>query len=379
MRIGRREAIIGAATVALAGRPGRVIAAEPVNVPITLTERRVLVSGSIGGKGPLPLAIDTGGEMGLIKNAVAEQLGLKRIGKRWLNLATGRDEFSIFAAPEVVLGGQVRLPVLALAGVDRNLGASEAASLPARVLTVVDGELDFDAGMWRVHDGGLTDRTGWTRYEKGIVQRGVSEDTRFLFAEAALNGRSFRFGLDTGMPSMMRIYRKTAEAAGLWDSPRWSPGGEGGKTRFIRPETLEIAGITIQRPLVQMREDADWKEFDTGLIGLPLIRLFNLATSNADRALFLKRNAQKPQPMRYNRAGMWLERAKDAKEVSVVNVVGPGSPADTAGIKAGDRLSGIPFDTLIDRTSERSGTRLAFNVERDGATRSVELVLADFL
>jgi len=379
MRIGRREAMIGAGAAMLCGRGAQAAVAGPVDVPITLTENRVLVSGSIAGMGPLPLAIDTGGEMGLIKNAVAEQLKLKRIGKRWLKLATGRDEFAIFEAPEVVLGGKIRLPVLALAGVDRNLGESAAASLPARVLTVVDGELDFDAGLWRVHDGGLTDRTGWTRYEKGIVQRGVSEDTRFLFAEAALNGRRFRFGLDTGMPSMMRIYRKTAEAAGLWDAPRWSPAGAGGRTRLIRPDTLEIAGITIQRPLVQMRDDPDWKEFDTGLIGLPLIRLFNLATSNADRALFLKRNAQKPQPMRYNRAGMWLERAKDAKEVSVVNIVGPGSPAEKADIKPGDRLSGIPFDTLIDRTSERSGTKLALNVEREGATRPVELVLADFL
>lgn len=379
MRIGRREAMIGAAAVALAGRPGRATAAEPVNVPITLTDNRVLVSGSIGGKGPIPLVIDTGGEMGLIKNAVAEQLQLKRIGKRWLKLATGRDEFPIFEAPEVVLGGKVRLPVLALAGVDRNLGEAAAASLPARVLTVVDGELDFDASVWRVHDGGLTDRTGWTRYEKGIVQRGVSDDSRFLFAEAALNGRNFRFGLDTGMPSMMRIYRKTAEAAGLWDGVRWTPGGPGGKTRFIRPEKLEIAGITIQRPLVQVRDDPDWREFDTGLIGLPLIRLFNLATSNTDRALFLKRNAQKPQPMRYNRAGMWLERAKEARDVSVVNVVGLGSPADKAGIKPGDRLSGIPFDTLIDRTSERSGTMLPLTVESGGAMRSIELVLADFL
>ncbi|WP_447724951.1 aspartyl protease family protein [Sphingomonas koreensis] len=379
MRIGRRQAMIGATAAALLGRHAQAAAAEPVNVPITLTENRVLVSGSIGGKGPMPLVIDTGGEMGLIKNAVAEQLSLKRIGKRWLRLATGRDEFPIFEAPEVVLGQRVRLPVLALAGVDRNLGESAAASLPARVLTVVDGELDFDAGAWRVHDGGLSDRTGWTRYEKGIVQRGVSEDTRFLFAEAALNGRSFRFGLDTGMPSMMRIYRKTAEAAGLWDAPRWTPGGAGGKTRLIRPETLEIAGITIKRPLVQMRDDPDWKEFDTGLIGLPLIRLFNLATSNSDRALFLKRNAQKPQPIRYNRAGMWLERAKDAKEVSVVNVVGPGSPADKAGIRPGDRLSGIAFDILIDRTSAPSGTVLPLTVERAGATRSIELVLEDFL
>lgn len=379
MRIGRREAMIGAAAVALAGRPGRAMAAEPVNVPITLTENRVIVSGSIGGTGPIPLVIDTGGEMGLIKNAVAEQLKLKRIAKRWLRLATGRAEVAIFEAPDVVLGGRVRLPVLALAGVDRNLGAREAASLPARVLTVVDGELDFDAGLWRVHDGGLTDRTGWTRYEKGIDQRGVSEDTRFLFAEAALNGRRFRFGLDTGMPSMMRIYRKTAEAAGLWDAPRWTPGGPGGRTRLIRPETLEIAGTTIQRPLVQMRDDPDWKEFDTGLMGLPLIRLFNLATRNADHALFLKRNAQEQQPIRYNRSGMWLDRAKDAKDVSVVGVVGPGSPAEKAGIRVGDRLSGIPFDTLIDRTSEPGGTRLTLNAERDGATRPVELVLADFL
>jgi serine protease Do len=120
----------------------------------------------------------------------------------------------------------------------------------------------------------------------------------------------------------------------------------------------------------------DWKEFDTGLIGLPILRLFNLATSNRDGALLLKRNRQAPQEEHYNRGGMWVERAGAA---SVVMVVGPGSPAAAAGIKPGDRVTSPAFEVLIERTYDAPGTVLPLTVESGGSSRSIDLTLTDFL
>lgn len=376
MRIGRRQAMIGAAAAALWSRHAAAAGAEPPSIPITLTDDRIIVGGSIGGSAMMPFVLDTGGEIGLIELAVAEKLKLRQLGNRRLKLAFGDRNYPIFQASDVLLGGRFQMPVLALGGIERKLGNGSVGAVPARVLTVTDGELDFDAGAWRIHPEGLSGLSGWTRFEKAIVQRGKNDDSRFLFADAAINGKSFRFGLDTGMPSVMRIYRRTAEAAGLWDAPRWTPGAPGGKTRVVRPDRFEIAGATIPRPLIQIREEVDWKEFDTGLIGLPILRLFNLATSNRDGALLLKRNRQAPQEDNYNRGGMWVDRAGAA---SLVTVVGPGSPAAKAGIKPGDRITAPAFEVLIKRTYDAPGTVLQLTVESGGSARQLDLVLADFL
>jgi hypothetical protein len=376
MNIARRPLLIGAAAAAMLGATKRASAQGPVTVPIRLTDDRVLVEATFGGGRAFLLALDTGGQMGLINNGIAETLNLNRIGNRRLNLAWGQTDYPIFQAKNVMLGGRLRLETLELGGVDRDLGDGAIGSLPAWVLTLADGEVDFDAGVWRAHGAGLPALAGATRFDKGIAQKGTTADRKFLFADAALNGRSFRFGLDTGMPSVMRIYRNTAEAAGLWNATRWSPAAPQGKTRMVRVDRLELAGATIERPVIQMRDDPDWDIFDAGIIGLPILRLFNMATSNRDGALFLTRNRQAPQPARYNRAGLWVDRAGSGM---VAGVVGAGSPAEKAGIKAGDRLSGMSFEALIRQTSGPVGTVLPLTVGQGGAARQVSLVLEDYL
>lgn len=376
MNIGRRPLLVGAAAAAMLGGAKRARAQGVVTVPIRVTESRILVEATFGGDRAFLLALDTGGQLGLINSGVAETLNLPKVAMRRLNLSFGQTDYPIFQARNVMLGGRLRLETLELGGVERNLGDGAIGSLPAWVLTLADGEVDFDAGVWRAHGAGLPTLAGATRFDKGIVQKGATADKKFLFADAALNGRSFRFGLDTGMPSVMRIYRKTAEAAGLWNAPRWSPAAPQGKTRMVRLDRLELAGATIEGAVIQMRDDVDWQEFDTGIIGLPILRLFNIATSNRDGALFLKRNRQAEQPARYNRAGLWVDRTGAGM---VAGVVGAGSPAEKAGIKAGDRLSGMSFEALIAQTSGPAGTVLPLTVGQGAAARSVSLVLEDYL
>ena len=379
MQVDRRSFVLGAGVAALL--PATAAAADDVvRIPITLTDRRVLVACSIGGSGPLPFVFDTGGAFGLIDMALAESLQLRRMGALSLSLKldgnVGRRSHPLFAARNLAFGGQVRQPEAVFAGVADFFPAGEAGSLAAGVLSTMNSELDFGANEWRIHRSGVPDRAGWTRYDRAIVRQAHRNGSAFLFADAMLGGRSFRLGLDTGMLTGLRIYRKTAEAADLWNAPRWTPAAPGGRARMARLPALTLAGTQVDGLVVAMLEQPEWDVFDAGIIGLPLLRRFDMATDPASGATFLRRNALPAEPDRYNRAGMWIDR--DAGGVKV-GPVGPGSPAAAAGLAPGDRLVGADFAALVERVYAPAGTRIPLTVERGGARREVELTLADFL
>ncbi|MCC2978277.1 aspartyl protease family protein [Sphingomonas sp. PL-96] len=377
MSIQRRSLIVGVGAAALLPASVTRGTTPPVRIPIELTESRVLVDCSIGGRGPFQFLIDTGGTIGLIDMKLAEKLKLKMLGQTTLALTVGRKPYPILEVPDFEFGGQLRQPRAAFAGVeDFGFGGGAVGSLAAGVLTAADGELDFEMREWRIYQDGSPDRTGWTRYERAIVHHGNRNGSAFMFADVVLGGRSFRFGLDTGMPNSTRVYRKAAEAMGLWDGPRWSPTAPGGKGRMVRAPAFELAGATIEGVMVTMLDRPEWGVFDAGIVGLPLLRRFNIATGAAEGAVYLKRNGLGPQSERYNRAGIWIER--DGKETKV-GVVGAGSPAEEAGLERGDRLIGADFDALIDRMYDPAGTKIALTVEHAGVRRDLTLTLADYL
>jgi hypothetical protein len=374
MLIDRRHLLAGAGAAALLPRLAHA-AGPPLSIPITLTDSRVLVDCTIGEHGPYRFVFDTGGTIGLIELALAKQLKLKQLGTSMLGLKQGRKAYPIFAVPDLAFGGRARQPMSVIAGVDVvNFRDGAVGSIAAGALTAGDGELDFEAREWRIYRDGSPDRSGWTRFDKAVFHQGNVNGSAFIAADAALGGRSFRFGLDTGMPSTMRIYRKTAEAAGLWHAPRWAPAAPDGKGRMVRA-SLTLAGETIPDVIVTMLEEPEWAVFPAGVIGLPVLRRFNMATAGGE-TLFLKRNALTATPERYNRAGLWIDRDGAAAKIGVV---GPGSPAEAAGLKPGDRLTGVPFSQLIDRLFAPAGTAIPLSVERAGARRDLTLTLADYL
>lgn len=375
MLIDRRVFVTGAAASGLAARPLRA-ALPPYRIPVLLTDRRVLVECRIAAHGPFRLVLDTGGTIGLLQLQLAHQLGLKQLGTSRLNLQQGRKAYPIFVVQDLTFGDQVRQPVSTIAGVD-NVRFLDGAvgSIAAGALTAGDCELDLDAGEWRIYRDGLPDRTDWTRYAGGIFKYGNLNGSAFLAADAMLAGKSVRLGLDTGMPTRVRMYRKAAEATGLWNAPRWTPAAPNGQGRMVRT-SLQLAGATIENVLVTLTEDPDWGAFPNGVIGLPVLRLFNMATSAKEKALFLKRNALAPQAENYNRAGLWIDRAASG---AIIGAVGAGSPAEKAGLAAGDHVIGANFHQLLPRLSGPVGSEIQLTVQRGSARRDIMLVLDDFL
>ncbi|KPM24386.1 hypothetical protein AAJ72_01010 [Citromicrobium sp. RCC1885] len=368
-----------AAMGAVALSPARLLAqSNTITIPIRLTDDRVLIDCLLNGQGPWPLVVDTGGSVGLMEQAMVDRLGLKTVGKSPLGLIGAHRVYDMVLVDELSLGGVVRQAGALFAATDHvNFIEDAVGSLAAGVVTTMDSELDFDASQLRLYPSGAPDRSDWTRVEDAFVLEGNRYGSSWMFAPVTIGGQAFPIGLDTGSPTELRLSGEALEKSGLWDSPRWTPGSPDGKARIVRVPEIGFGGTILTDLIATLTPKSPWSYFEHGLVGLPILRRFDIATRPATKELFLHRNAlPKPAP-EYNRAGMWIDRAgKDVK----VAVVGPGSPAAVAGIVPGDRLVGADFQGLIAAMQGPAGSVLPLEVRsKAGSTRRIDLTLADFL
>ncbi|GLR46486.1 aspartyl protease family protein [Sphingomonas astaxanthinifaciens] len=351
---------------------------------IALVGSRVIVAVTIDGSEPYPFLLDTGGFLSFIDDALAKSLKLSQRGMVDGSGVGGRATLPLYLARNVVFGGGLRQDTVAFAGMTSGFSAVRGA-LAAGVMTALDSDLDFEAGEWRLYPGGRATRSGFIRMAKGIDGGGGGRNgSPRLFGDAEVNGRTLRFLLDTGAPSGLSLTRNAARSLGLWTDERpYAPlrtsgiGGQGGIGRLVRSERIAFAGRTFERPVILLRDDNSGAggRID-GVIGLDLLRGFNLSTDVKAGDVWLQPLAGFALADRYGLSGLWLD--EKGGEVVVADV-GTGSPAKQAGIAVGDRLVGGTLPEMVRRITGRPGTPVTLSVRRGGATRDVSFVLAEFL
>ncbi|GAA4032543.1 hypothetical protein GCM10022281_10250 [Sphingomonas rosea] len=380
----RRE-FLGLAAMAGLGFaiPVRGSAATPrvLVSPIMLAQRRLVTLVAINGAEPAPFAIDTGGSVSFINTDYARALRLDDRGLARMRGVGGIADLPVYLAKNVIIGAGLRQEQVAFTGVS-SFNGEIRGTLAAGVLTAMDSDLDIEKGEWRLYPDGRPSREGFVRMANGIVGIGLRQSAR-LYADATVNGRKLRFLVDTGAPSGLSLHLATARALGLWDDSRpYSPlrnygiAGETGLARVVRTDMLEFGGRRFERPLVLLRQDGVNKSED-GVIGLELIRRFNLSTDVRRKELWVK-----PHPSgeglseTYGMSGLWLDQK--GSEIRIADV-GTGSPAKAAGLKAGDRVVGTSFAALVRQLGGRPGDTVRLSVDRGGAAQAVSFVLAEYL
>ena len=375
MRLDRRDFLAAAGAGALFA-PSLVRAdGAALAAPIRLQDGRVLIDCTIGTNGPWPFVIDTGGTLGLMRNDLVRSLGLRREGLQRLQLRVGRQAYGIYQARDVLFGGVVPQSRVTFAGVDNVFPAHHAGSLPAGIITELPSELALAEGVWRLWPDGAPQRSGWTAHTDAIREANNPLGSPLLYADARINGRQLRVGLDTGIPVSNYVYRAAAEAAGIWQADVWAPAPPNGTGRVVRAN-MEIAGLAIPDALVTLVDQPEWAEFQNGILGLGILQRYDIATDPGSRTVYLRANGNGGIRDRYNRFGAWLERRGDDV---VLGTIGPGSPAQLAGLQTGDRVIGISFAAMLDAIYQPAGTQLSLRVEGRGGRRDLAITLADYL
>ncbi|MBB3871616.1 aspartyl protease family protein [Brevundimonas mediterranea] len=338
-----------------------------IEAPIRLENGRVLMDVTLNGAGPFPFALDTGAEVAGLRLALAQRLGLRELRR----IRLGGAMFPFYGVSEMVFGGAVRQTNAGLFGLEGRILGAEGL-LAAGLLTSMDSELLFEAGLWRVHPSGGPDRTGFTRLDGAIEPAKVEGLSARPFAKVDLNGQTERVVLDTGGPRPLSLSRKRAETLGLWsDALPFAPiphsnilGRSPEPSRLVRAPRLAIGPAIYENVLVAL--NAAENIGGETILGLPIIQTLDLSIARADNAIWVRRNGLKVTEPTYGLSGLWLSETRGGVRV---DVVGAGSPAAAADVRVGDILLDVSnLREGIDRVGGAAGREVGIRLRRGGET-----------
>jgi predicted aspartyl protease len=396
--LSRREMLAVAGLLA----PGAAAAApDVVNFPFWVTRNRPWTAVHLNGKEPgLPFMLDTGSTSFGILDSKAAELGLIRAGKTQVEGVIGRADAKAYIAG-LLVGGAVRYDDTFLFGLTTMFGDLEGLipltrfnmmgfdfdtqkAMVARRMPALEGytPLEVDPGE---ADHGSLDRLGaFTMSEEYQEFR----DHRPV-VNAEFDGQPVKLLVDTGADGSLFIYPDTVKARGLWDRyPGWQESGVGsvagatGKARMVRAERLKLGRIVFAKPLVILGDPADSERdgnrIADGVIGMEFLRRLNFVNDPKRRQLWIKPNKAVGDGYRMDRAGAVVAMQDGAARVIYLR---PGSPADRAGLRLDDKVTGWRGRNGVDGLQwamlGAPGSKVEIQVERDGKPQMVAITLEE--
>jgi Aspartyl protease/PDZ domain len=166
-------------------------------------------------------------------------------------------------------------------------------------------------------------------------------------------------------------------------------GVAGNQTSILsRGTSLELGSLTVSAPLLTLTSDVESGALammdSIGTIGNAVWRKFTIIFDYTRNRMILEPNRLFPLPMTFNRSGCFLTQKDDA---IIVHTVLSGTPADDAGLKAGDRLLKINKVSVDQVTLNQvkamlngpDGQALKVKVERNGRRMWRQLILRDYV
>ena len=371
--LSRRSILAASATALVFPRLSRA-AAKPLTAPIRLVGRRVTIGVNIGGMGG-SFAIDSGGAMSLINEAVARDLGLPEAGDLRIGVAGAPVFHRIFVAPELTIGGVIVQNHVRFAAVPGSvLGDGIAGSISSGLVTTRPCLLDFDALQWCVWNDSRPTFPDYTRL-KALAVDAKPGFSPLITAEAQVNGKPVNCVIDTGGESFVRLNRSMAEHLGLWTDARpYAPVAQGG--RIVRVDTLSFGGVLFERPLALLLSTDRNTNISDGLIGLPTLRRFNIGFDLDSDALWLRRSSLPAPEYRYALSGLAVSKINYGLRV---DDVGSQSPAASVGLIPGDVIETSEPANVIRQLSGSAGMDVTLRVQRGTNRRVVALRLSEYL
>lgn len=378
--LSRRRLI--AATAGLALAPGIALAAEPeVWIPLKWVNGLMALKGTINGR-PVDIILDSGAGSTVVDRALADHLRLPMSGAVNAIGASGTtDGVRVGGFTLAFSGFSVDYPEASAVALD--LSGSGIVGTP---LAVVLGRDIFESAIVDLDLPG--ERIAFSRPEhfrppSGVVSLPLRPDNKQLrWLEVSIAGQGLvpaTFDLGSGLA--LEVSGEFAHERRLLDGRQtstWMAYGVEG----IAPYTiatlpsLRVGGATL--PNVPVAVTESWQDPHTpAVVGMPVWRRFRVITDYAhDRLWLMPDRAALAKPFAKEHSG--LGQTVVGRGLDVVHVA-PGSPADSAGWRTGERIvsvDGRPADRAMSGWGYgAAGTEVALTLAGGERRR---LVLAEY-
>ena len=351
----------------------------------------VVVPMYINNKGPYNFILDTGVGITVITDpALKDSLNLKYLRKIELS----------------GLGGQIELTAYTTPFLNFKIGATEAKSCAAAILDDDILNLSNYAGM-KIH--GLIGydffksfkvRINYSAHLLKIYQNtlpklitkrnkidlqieGNKPYVNILVHTANHQKIPLKMLIDTGSgnPISLETYQKKAFPLPNNFVEANLGVGLGGNIRGFkgRIDKLKIGKFSLESVIAAFPyyEDVAAKVTSVernGSIGNTLIKKFDVLFDYQNSCMYLKGNTSLKEPFEYDMSGMELVASGDNYDSFFVSRIESGSPADELGVKIGDQLIQINFNTSVKLTIDEITKILS---SRNGRTLYLEMARKD--
>jgi hypothetical protein len=378
--------------IALAGITGAGQKPAPLVVPFEFYNNAIWFPGTVNGRGPLHLLLDTAAGGCVLNSSKIAAVGLPVLREHeQMNAGSGElpTRISSLPAPTISFGG-VTLEAAPFAGVPldkvaHSYGAAMDGIVGYELMAKYVVRIDFDARTLTLFDPATF------RYEGNgaVLPLEVRSRVPVVRARFGAAARAFEgeFLLDEPYPGTVLFATPFARRHGLPEamrklSPRLYPGGGfgvGGKTETLsgRLEWLEVGPHRFQLPLAAFAEakaGAFARADIAGILGGELWRRFRVWLDYAHGRLILEPGAHYDDPFEFDASGLRIQGGLEVASVT------PDTPGAEAGIREGDRileLAGRPASALtvgeVRRLLRRAGERYAVKLGRGSGVFEVTL------
>jgi len=380
-----------ACTVAPPATPANSAAPSPsavaeitAEVPFRMVDDHILISATLNRAVEVELILDTGlGSPGIVivNPEVAEQLGLEYVTE--LPLGGGGEGDPRVAS--VAMGGTLTVGGLEFRDQQVMVFSDEDLFVDLYADGMVGGtlfmyvvEIDYDRSVLNLYDEVSGDPSDW----------GHTFDLTFTFgipvveAEISLTQGApvpVRLIVDTGVNDPLLLFSysdedlefagSTIEGAGrvLSEGLTGKMMGSTGRIPGLRLGPFAIDAVVASFPDEESMGPAR-QLGQNGMLGNEVLQRFAVVFDYGESRMFLKPNEQHDRSFEYNTAGLVMRGGRHACWVEDVIV---GSPAEKAGIRAGDRIVAIDGRDIPDYTGAeisrifaRLGTSIECTIER---------------
>jgi predicted aspartyl protease len=363
--------------VALGAAPGNEPEHEAITVPLALDSGRPSIEIRIDGKGPYRLLFDTGSGAGLILDKqLATDLGLKSTGTRRIGDPNSPEaiEAQVMEVDRVDVGGLVLRAVDTISWDRKAMGMGDIPRgvvglglFGSRLVT-----LDYPRGTLIVEPGELPEADGRT-----VLTASFDDGIPSIPIDVA--GVPLRAHLDSGSTGFLGVPLGTAKQLPLEAAPvevgrgRTASGDYSVSEARLRG-SVRVGGLVIERPKLH------FMDLPSANLGSDLLRSLVVTVDRKNSRVRLVSSGKPLELSERPRLGIMTPGPKDGR--LPIERVAPGSPAEAAGLRAGDQIVRLNGRAVAEMSASEVGDAmqarpLAIALTRDGVPVDVKLGAKD--